>query len=92
MNSNLPSMSKQKKFIIENSHILNKTIRINIFSIVMMELEDHKDIIISENMGNVGININLDIIEELKPNVITHIYNIIKNRLDTLSKPVKYLN
>jgi hypothetical protein len=83
-----PNLKKQKKFIIENSSILNKDIKITIFSIVMMETDINKDII-SENIGNQGININLDAIELIKPEIITHIYNIVKNRLDILSKPLK---
>jgi hypothetical protein len=85
---NIPNLKKQKKFIIENSTILNRDIKITIFSIVMMETDINKDII-SENMGNKGININLDAIELIKPEIITHIYNIIKNRLEILSKPLK---
>ena len=82
------NLKKQKKFIIENSNILNRDIKITIFSIVMMETDGNKDII-SENIGNQGININLDEIELIKPEIITHIYNIVKNRLNILSKPLK---
>ena len=82
------NLKKQKKFIIENSNILNRDIKITIFSIVMMETDINKDII-SENIGNQGININLDEIELIKPEIITHIYNIVKNRLNILSKPLK---
>jgi len=88
MNNNTPTLNKQKKFIIENAHILNKDIKITIFSIVMMEIENYKTAV-SENMGNRGININLDVVETIKPEIITHIYNIVKNRLDILSKPLK---
>jgi len=82
------SLNKQIKYIIENSHILNRDIKITIFSIVMMELENNKNIV-SENVGSLGININLDLIEKIKPEVITHIYNIVKNRVNVLSKPLK---
>lgn len=90
MNTTLPiiSLNKQIKYIIENSHILNRDIKITIFSIVMMELENNKNIV-SENVGSPGININLDMIEKIKPEVITHIYNIVKNRVNVLSKPLK---
>jgi|UniRef100_A0A6C0I018 hypothetical protein len=86
MNSILPTLHRQKKFIIENAHILNKEIKISILSIVMMEIG--KDVI-SSGMGTKGVNINLDAIEEINAEIITHIYNIIKMRLTTLSKPVK---
>jgi len=84
MNSNLPNLNKQKKFIIENSHILNKEIKMSILSIVMMEIGDT---VIYPSMGIKGININLDDIENINSDIITHIYNIVKNRLDILSRP-----
>ena len=43
MNSILPTLHRQKKFIIENAHILNKEVKISILSIVMMEIG--KDVI-----------------------------------------------
>jgi len=85
MNSNLPNKNKQKAFIIENAHILNKDIKMSILSIVMMEIGSS---VISSSIGIKGLNINLDSIEKINPEIITHIYNIVKNRLDTLSKPV----
>jgi hypothetical protein len=84
-----PNLNNQKKFIIENAYILNKDIKINILSIII-ESEDIPNSIISENVGMYGVNINLDSIESINPSLITHIYNIIKNRLEFLSKP-KYL-
>ena len=84
MNSNLPNLNKQKKFIIENSHILNKEIKMSILSIVMMEIGDT---VIYPSMGIKGLNINLDDIENINPDIITHIFNIVKNRLETLSRP-----
>lgn len=86
MNSNvLPSINKQKKFIIENSHILNKETKLSILSIVMMEIGDS---VIYPSMGIKGLNINLDNIEKINSEIVTHIYNIIKNRLEILSKPI----
>lgn len=86
MNSILPTLYKQKKFIIENAHILNKEIKISILSIVIMEIGKE---VISHGIGTKGVNINLDTIQEINPEIITHIYNIVKMRLNTLSKPVK---
>jgi hypothetical protein len=86
MNSILPTLHRQKKFIIENAHILNKEVKISILSIVMMEIGKE---VISSGMGTKGVNINLDAIEEINAEIITHIYNIIKMRLNALSRPVK---
>jgi hypothetical protein len=86
MDSNiLPNINRQKKFIVENSHILNKEIKLSILSIVMMEIGE---IVISPSMGIKGLNINLDKIEKINSEIITHIYNIVKNRLSVLSKPI----
>lgn len=86
MDSNiLPNINKQKKFIIENSHILNKEIKLSILSIVMMEIGES---VIYPSMGIKGLNINLDKIETINSEIITHIYNIVKNRLSVLSKPI----
>jgi hypothetical protein len=86
MDSNiLPNINKQKKFIVENSHILNKEIKLSILSIVMMEIGE---MVISPSMGIRGLNINLDKIEKINSEIITHIYNIVKNRLNVLSKPI----
>lgn len=86
MDSNiLPNINKQKKFIVENSHILNKEIKLSILSIVMMEIGE---IVISPSIGIKGLNINLDKIEKINSEIITHIYNIVKNRLNVLSKPI----
>jgi hypothetical protein len=86
MDSNiLPNINKQKKFIVENSHILNKEIKLSILSIVMMEIGE---MVISPSMGIRGLNINLDKIEKINSELITHIYNIVKNRLNVLSKPI----
>ena len=87
----IPTLNNQKKFIIENAYILNKEMKINILSIIIIEIEDMQNSIISENVGMHGVNINLDSIELINPTLITHIYNIIKNRLDVLSKPLKHL-
>jgi len=86
MNSILPTLHRQKKFIIENAHILNKEIKISILSIVMMEIGQN---VISPGIGIKGVNINLDMIEEINHEIITHIYNIVQMRLNALSKPVK---
>lgn len=91
MSSTIPNLNNQKKFIIENAYILNRDIKINILSIIIIETEDVQNSIISENVGMHGVNINLDIIESINPSLITHIYNIIKNRLEFLSKPLKQL-
>jgi hypothetical protein len=86
MDSNiLPNVNKQKKFIIENSHILNKEIKLSILSIVMMEIGES---VIYPSRGIKGLNINLDEIEKINSEIITHIYNIVKNRLNILSKPI----
>jgi hypothetical protein len=76
-----PSIFKQKTFIIENEHILNQKIRLDILNRVM--LDDPK--VLMEMAGTKELMINLDM---CKDEIICSIYNIVKSRLDTLNQPV----
>ena len=88
--SEIRNLNKQKIFIIENSNILNKEIKIAILSIIMMEIGPS---VIMENTKSSettkGININLDSIGDINPEILNHIYNIVKTRIDTLNQPAK---
>ena len=80
--------NRQKTFIIENSNILNKEIKIAILSIIMMEIGPSV-IMDSIQKESKGLNINLDAIGEINPDILNHIYNIVKTRIDTLNQPAK---
>lgn len=80
------SIDRKKKIIIENSNILNKDIKITILSLIMMEVGNS---VIMKTNNKTEIDINLDILESKNIEVLNHIYNIVKKRLDTLNKPAK---
>ena len=83
METVLPSTNRQKAFIVENSSILNRETKLAILSIVMMEIGPS---VIMETGGN-EININLDAIAAINSEVLAHIYNIVRARLETLNQP-----
>jgi hypothetical protein len=80
----LPSLSKQKAFIAENAGILNRETKIAILRIVMQEIEGKA---VMENSGTKEVDINLDICAEANEEVIHHIYNMVRARLDSLNQP-----
>jgi hypothetical protein len=77
---NPPSVQRQREFITENANILNPKARLDILNLAM--LDDPK--VVMEMSGTKELSINLD---HCKDETIWHIYNIVKNRLDLLSKP-----
>lgn len=85
-NNNEISNARKKKFIVENANILNKDIKITILSLVMMEVGNS---VIMETNTKKEVDINLDILEMKNIEVLNHIYNIVKKRLDILNQPAK---
>lgn len=80
------SMERMKRYIVENNtHILNKEIKLTILNLVMMEVGP--SVIMETNKKEVDIN--LDLLQERNVEVLKHIYNIIKKRVDTLNQPAK---
>ena len=88
-NQKLPNLNRQKTFIIENSNILNREIKIAILSIIMMEIGSSVIMDSVKSKESKGLNINLDAIAEINPDILNHIYNIVKTRIDTLNQPAK---
>lgn len=80
------SIERKKRFIVENSNILNKDNKITILNLVMMEVGSA---VIMETSNKKEININLDSLELKNLEVLNHIYNIVKKKLDLLNKPAK---
>jgi hypothetical protein len=92
------STERKKKFIIENSNILNRDIKLNILTIIMMNSDlhiksssetDQSIIMDTSNNSKKCVDINLDLLEKKDINVLNHIYNIIHKRLETLNKPIR---
>lgn len=79
-----PSLSRQKTFIEDNATILNRETKLAILSRVMMEIyETDPDAVIEVGTE---VDIDLDRVEQANPEVLTHIYNMVKARLDALNR------
>lgn len=76
----IPSVSRQKTFIIDNSHILNKKSKLDILRIAILDNPES----ILEKSGSKEVSINLDTCTK---DTILHMYNIVKKRLDILNEP-----
>lgn len=85
-NDNHLSINRKKKFIVENANILNKDNKLTILSLVMMEIGSS---VIMETTNKKGVDINLDLLESKNIEVLKHIYNIVKKRLDILNQPAR---
>jgi hypothetical protein len=82
------TLERKKRFIVENANILNRDSKITILSLIMMEIGP--SVIMETNKKE--LNINLDLLEDKNLEVLNHIYNIVKKRLDTLNQPAKNIN
>ena len=80
------SNDRKKKFIVEHSNILSKDIKLTILSLIMMEVGNS---VIMESNIKKEIDINLDELETKNIEVLNHIYNIVKKRLEVLNQPAK---
>ena len=81
-----PSIGRQKSFIIENAGILNRETKLAILSIVMMEIGPT---VLMETGGTREVDIDLDAVVAANEEVIGHIYNIVRARLETLNQPAR---
>jgi len=83
----VPSISRQKTFIVENTSILNRETKVSILSLVMMEVG--VAVVMESNSKN-EVNINLDALAMMNEDVLTHIYNIMRARLEVLNQPAAH--
>jgi len=84
--ASLPSTSRQKSFIVENSGILNLAAKRSILSIVMMEIGPS---VVLESGGAQETNIDLDAVGDTNEEVLAHIYNIAWARLQAMNQPAR---
>ena len=82
------NISQQKKYILENAQYLNKTVRLNLLSTVLMHLDEIEEIDKSKivNSGSGGVHINLDKLDDI---VLQQLYSIVFNRMSILN--TKYI-
>ena len=82
----LPSVNRQKEFIVENAGILNRETRLAILNVVMMEIGPD---VVMETNGAREVDIDLDAATAANEEVLGHIYNIVRGRLETLNQPAR---
>lgn len=90
-----PPIDRQKTYVVENGQILDLDTKKAILRLVMMEIG--KTAVVEDSAGAVSrpvvlekqstgeVSIHLDHIDN--PEVILHIYNIVKNRRAQLDEP-----
>jgi len=89
----IPSPEKQKRIIIENIDLMGKQIKVQILQMIMMSVPVNEsaasyypDAIRSDTKTEFT-TINLDIVYEKNPALITQIYNVIKMNYDMMQMP-----
>lgn len=80
----LPSVSRQKSYIIDQSGILDRKTKLAILSLVMMEIGQAA---VRETGVARDVDVDLDVVCETNEEVLGHIYNIMRARLASLSLP-----
>lgn len=78
----LPSISRQKSFIVDNAGILDKQSKREILSVVINEAEPG---LAMESAGWTDINL-----DGCPKECIERIYNLVKSRLDALNRPARF--
>lgn len=80
----LPSLEKQKRYIVENSGLLSREYKLSILSVVIMEVGHH--VIMDSTQG---VSINLDTLAAANTEVLVHIYNIVRAKRESLDQPAR---
>lgn len=82
-----PSETRQKTFVVENAEILDNETQLTILRLVMMEVGRGSGAgpVVLEHGATGLVSINLDNIPN--PDVIRHIYNIVRVRRAALDEP-----
>ena len=81
-----PSTSRQIAFIVENASLLDMHTKKMILGVVMMEVGSSA---VLELKTAREVDIDLDAIVRSNPEVITHIYNIVKTRREAMNQPAR---
>jgi hypothetical protein len=78
-----PSLERQKLYAVENSAFLDRTSKLAILSLVLMEIGQDA-ILLSTNRE---VDIDLDLVAHRSAAVVGHIYNIVSARIEVLCRP-----
>jgi hypothetical protein len=79
---------RQKTYIIDNAPLLDVMTKRTILSLIMMEIGETA-ILENSSSDQVETNVDLDIVTERNPEVLTSIYNIVRARRDALDQPAR---
>lgn len=79
----MPSIQRQKSYVMENAQFLDRKTNLTILNIVMMECpEDAR-----EGGPLKEVNVDLDHIGDTNPDVLGQIYNLVRARIDAINRP-----
>jgi hypothetical protein len=78
------SLDAKKTFIVENASLLNAEVQRSILRLVIMEVGTDD---VFEAGGARGVDVDLDAVAAANPDVLTHIYNIVRTRREVLCTP-----
>lgn len=85
------SLDAKKTFIVENAGLLNAEVQRSILRLVIMEvgtvIQEAGTNVVFEAGGARGVDVNLDAVAAANPDVLTHIYNIVRTRREVLCTP-----
>jgi hypothetical protein len=84
----LPSVGRQKSYIEEHAGILNRETKLAILSVVMMEIGSS---VLMETGTSREVDVDLDAVATENPEVLGHIYNIVRARRESLNQPLHHI-
>jgi len=84
--SALPSIGRQKNYILEQQGCLNRDIGMAILRLVMMEVGPEA---VLETGPGKEVNIDLDKVGAENAEVLGHIYNMVESRVASLNQPAR---
>jgi hypothetical protein len=78
----VPSPARQKSFIIENAGILDSSTKRAIIAVVMLEVGETPFVETRDSL-----DIDLDFVASASEDVLRHVFNIVRARLEALGQP-----
>jgi hypothetical protein len=78
------SLDAKKTFIVENAGLLNAEVQRAILRLVIQEVGSD---VVFEAGGARAVDVDLDAVAAANPDVLTHIFNIVRTRREVLCTP-----
>lgn len=82
----VPSVSRQKSFVIDNAAVLDLNTKKSILALVMMEIGPT---VVTESGAAKAVNIDLDAVAAENEDVLLNVYNMVRARLEALNTPAR---